>query len=34
MRGADITAILPATAILLGFAVAFFGIAVWRFRWD
>lgn len=34
MRGADIAAILPATAILLGFAVAFFGIAVWRFRWD
>src|SRR5208282_5701111 len=29
MRGADIAAILPATAILLGFAVAFFGIAVW-----
>jgi ABC-2 type transport system permease protein len=34
MRGADVAAILPAIAILLGFAAAFFGVAVWRLRWD
>jgi ABC-2 type transport system permease protein len=34
MRGADVLAILPAVAVLLAFAVVFFGVAVWRFRWD
>ena len=34
MRGADVFAILPAVAVLLAFAAAFFGVAVWRFRWD
>jgi ABC-2 type transport system permease protein len=34
MRGADVAAILPATAVLLGFSAVFFGVGVWRFRWD
>ena len=34
MRGADVAAILPATAVLIGFAAVFFAIGVWRFRWD
>ena len=34
MRGADVAAILPATAVLIGFAVVFFGVGVWRFRWE
>ena len=34
MRGADVAAILPAAAVLIGFAVVFFSVGVWRFRWD
>ncbi len=34
MRGADVAAILPATAVLIGFAAFFFGLGVWRFRWE
>jgi len=34
MRGAGVAAILPAAAILLGFAAAFFAVGIWRFRWD
>jgi ABC-2 type transport system permease protein len=34
MRGADVAAILPATAVLVGFAAVFFSVGVWRFRWD
>lgn len=34
MRGADVAAILPATAVLIGFAAVFFGVGVWCFRWE
>jgi len=34
VRGYGIEGVLPEVAALLGFAVVFFGIAVWRFKWD
>ena len=34
IRGLGIRAVLPETGILLLFAVLFFGIALWRFRFD
>jgi ABC-2 type transport system permease protein len=34
IRGMGIRAVLPETGILLLFAVFFFGIALWRFRFD
>jgi ABC-2 type transport system permease protein len=34
IRGANVVTIMPATLILLGFAVVFFAIAAWRFRWE
>ncbi len=34
VRGYDVTHILPAVAALMGFAVVFFGVALWRFKWD
>jgi ABC-2 type transport system permease protein len=34
VRGYDIVHILPEVAVLMGFAVAFFGVALWRFKWD
>ena len=33
LRGDGIVDILPHSAALLGFAVVFFGVALWRFRW-
>ena len=34
VRGYDAAHILPAVAALMGFAVVFFGVALWRFKWD
>jgi len=34
VRGYDIAHILPEVAALMGFTVVFFGIALWRFKWD
>jgi ABC-2 type transport system permease protein len=34
VRGYDAVHILPEVAALMGFAVAFFGVALWRFKWD
>lgn len=34
LRGGGLADILPAAAVLLGFAVAFFTIGVWRFRYE
>jgi ABC-2 type transport system permease protein len=34
LRGLDVTAVLPETGVLLGFAVLFFAIGVWRFRFE
>jgi ABC-2 type transport system permease protein len=34
VRGYGLAGVLPETCILLGFAVAFFMIGVWRFRFD
>ncbi|MGH2593669.1 MAG: ABC transporter permease [Anaerolineae bacterium] len=34
VRGYGLEGILPEAAALLGFAVVFFGIALWRFKWD
>lgn len=34
VRGYDVARILPEVAVLMGFAVVFFGVALWRFKWD
>ncbi len=34
VRGLGVSAILPSVGVLLGFAVIFWGIAIWRFRFD
>jgi ABC-2 type transport system permease protein len=34
VRGYGVTRILPEVAVLMGFAVVFFGVALWRFKWD
>lgn len=34
VRGYDTARILPEVAALMGFAVVFFGAALWRFKWD
>src|SRR3990170_3734641 len=34
VRGYDVVRILPEVAALMGFAVVFFGVALWRFKWD
>jgi ABC-2 type transport system permease protein len=34
VRGYDVARILPELGVLMGFATAFFGVALWRFRWD
>ena len=34
LRGQGLTAILPDAAILLGFAAVFFGIGIWRFKYE
>ena len=34
VRGYDVAHILPEVAALMGFAVVFFGVALWRFKWD
>ncbi len=34
VRGYDVAHILPEVAVLMGFAVVFFGVALWRFKWD
>jgi ABC-2 type transport system permease protein len=34
LRGQGLTAILPDAGILLGFAVVFFGIGIWRFKYE
>jgi len=34
VRDAGLAHVLPGIAALLGFALVFFGVAVWRFRWE
>ena len=34
LRGRGLTAILPEAGILLGFATIFFGIGIWRFKYE
>ena len=34
VRGYGMIRILPEIAMLMGFAVVFFGVALWRFKWD
>ena len=34
LRGQGMAAILPEAGILLGFAAVFFGIGIWRFRYE
>ncbi len=34
LRGQGVAAILPEAGILLGFAVLFFGIGIWRFKYE
>lgn len=34
LRGQGLSAILPEAAVLLGFAVLFYGIGIWRFRYE
>jgi len=34
VRGYDIAHVLPEVGALMGFAVVFFGVALWRFKWD
>jgi ABC-2 type transport system permease protein len=34
MRGQGLMAILPDAGIRLGFAVVFFGIGIWRFKYE
>lgn len=34
VRGYGVARILPEVAVLMGFAVVFFGVALWRFKWD
>ncbi len=34
LRGAGLDGVLPQAGVLLGFAVVFFAVGVWRFRYD
>ncbi len=34
VRGYGVDRILPEVAVLMSFAVVFFGVALWRFKWD
>lgn len=34
LRGGGLTDVLPEAGVLLGFAVIFFGVGVWRFRYE
>ena len=34
LRGQGLAAILPSAGILLGFALTFFGIGIWRFKYE
>jgi ABC-2 type transport system permease protein len=34
VRGYGVAEILPELGALMAFAVAFFGVALWRFVWD
>lgn len=34
VRGFNVARILPEVAALMGFAVVFFGVALWRLKWD
>ena len=34
VRGYGVMQILPEFGALMAFAAAFFGIALWRFKWD
>jgi ABC-2 type transport system permease protein len=34
IRGYGIAQILPECSVLMGFAAVFFGVALWRFKWD
>ncbi len=34
LRGAGLAEVLPTVAVLLGFALLFFGLGVWRFRFE
>lgn len=33
-RGQDLQAVLPAIAVVFGFAIFFAALALWRFRWE
>jgi ABC-2 type transport system permease protein len=34
LRGQGVTGILPVAGVLLGFAAVFFGVGIWRFRYE
>ena len=34
VRGYGVARIMPEVAVLIGFAAIFFGVALWRFKWD
>jgi ABC-2 type transport system permease protein len=34
LRGQGLAAVLPEAGVLVGFAAAFFGLGVWRFRYE
>jgi ABC-2 type transport system permease protein len=34
LRGEGLSAVLPEAAVLLGFAVVFYAIGIWRFRYE
>jgi ABC-2 type transport system permease protein len=34
LRGGGLPQVLPEAAVLLGFAVLFFSVGVWRFRYE
>ena len=34
VRGLGVQAVLPEAGVLMGFAIIFFGVAIWRFRFE
>jgi len=34
LRGQGLAGILPEAGVLLGFAAVFFGVGIWRFRYE